>query len=283
MPRVVIRTPVGQILSVRQRSEPVDDRPSGDFDGHQLLMHRNAQERGAVLTEWVLDGLAHHEQVIVADDAGETHGVLADHGVDVDAALTSGRLLLASPEACVEDHRVLVDRALDAAHRRVRLAFRIEFQERLLSDREGDEFEASLDESVGSRPFSVLCQCGLEGDRPFDAPIRRHHGRMYSRHLSADPGPDLTVLRGEVDLSNAASCTAAVSAAAGSCTGGRFRIDLSGLEFLGVAGCRSILDGTAEFRRNGGSVSLLSPTSLSQIVLGHVDLPASVTIEPASW
>jgi hypothetical protein len=69
------------------------------WDGHLLLLHGSELERGSRLAKWVRRGLERDEQVVYGQDESvapkrSVLAVLAQHGIDVQAATADGRLLV---------------------------------------------------------------------------------------------------------------------------------------------------------------------------------------------
>lgn len=75
------------------------------------------------------------------------------------------------------------------------------------------------------------------------------------------PGAGALTVAGEVDVSNEEVLRSALLAAASAAPDGSLVVDLTGLEWIDVAGARSLLTGTAAYRSGGGVVELVGVQS----------------------
>ena len=93
---------------------------------------------------------------------------------------------------------------------------------------------------------------------------------MFSMDLGAgESGGHLVVaLRGELDLTDAASVTAALETV--TAIGPRIIVDLSGLEFIDAAGVAALARGRRQARDAGGDLLLAGPQPRVQRVLALI-------------
>jgi anti-anti-sigma factor len=102
---------------------------------------------------------------------------------------------------------------------------------------------------------------------------------------SGETGSEL-VLRGEVDIANVAVLAATLAAALDAAmSSGRdvVRLDLAGVDFLGVSACRAIVEESAAFRDGGGRLVLAGSAPGLLRVLTLVGLPAVPGLELIGW
>src|SRR4051812_32451366 len=249
-----------------------DDGVAGlGWDGHLLLLHGSELERRSQLARWVRRGLDRDEQVIYAQadtvaPQRSVLAVLAQHGVDVQAATAEGRLLVlplaavygVGPGGLVER----IEQALAEGYQGMRTSGEASAA---LTGAPEDVYAGlarSLEQLCGTYPVSALCQY----DRTTTARARlgqataTHAGRIRESQLHTAEADGGLVLAGEVDWSNELVLLSAVQAAtsttATSATSGTFRVDLRRVTFLSVGGCRALAMGTQQFRDRGGSVLL---------------------------
>jgi anti-anti-sigma factor len=142
--------------------------------------------------------------------------------------------------------------------------------------------ERTFDRLCRTRPVSVLCQCARSvtmGYRLREVTTVHLYGVRERQLRTAATGGGL-VLAGEVDISNDDLVFAAAQAAT-SRASAAFRLDLRGLAFLSVAGCRALEEGTERFRAAGGNVLVVGAGGIVRRVLRAVGSDALARFELA--
>lgn len=242
------------------------------WDGHVVLLHGSEDERVADLAAWVARGLDLGEKVVLTEALGETHEhVLAEcaqGGADVAAARRSGQLVVVPVSRLYpppHGQQAIEADAVAEGYPRLRLSARASAVLGVMSLDDYMTMEAGLDRQCRSGPMSAICQ--YERPTTDDALLRHtltvHVDGVRSIGLNATRGSHGVQLFGEVDLVNGDVLAAVVSAAVRSAAGANGTVappelvlDLSGLGFIDVAGCRALLHETLEFRARGGHVLL---------------------------
>lgn len=252
--------------------------------GHTLLLFSSEEQRWHSIAAWTLAGLGLGEKIIFTGlhlrGWNTLTTRLGDEGVDVDDALASGQLQFSSPldHFPATGHEEVVTDALAEGYPGVRMSWPA--AEALTQlDHEGyARVEARMDELCRRLPLSALCQYDV-ADTGADvaAALISHpivadgHGLIDTRVVSLDgAGPALSAdLVGEFDSGNAGVLEEALlrmARARGPVA--RMELDLSGLRFLSVAAGRALLDGTSDFRADGGMVVISGANAhLSQVLV----------------
>jgi anti-anti-sigma factor len=239
------------------------------WDGHLLLLCETEPERRAGLATWVRRGLEREEKILYTETGDEPPersvlGVLSTHGLDVDAATAEGLLqVVPLPEFYPSGFRPMAERALADGFPAVRISAEAGVVLTLLSEQAYADVENALDELCHTHPVSALCQ--------YDAAPVPHratsvHARgIRGRQLQTGRSDEGLILGGEIDHFDGALLTEVLRATTSERVG-PFHLDLSRVTFLGSAGVRALLDGTEQFRDQGGRVLLLAP----QPIVGRV-------------
>jgi anti-anti-sigma factor len=262
---------------------------SARLDGHVVLLYASERERIANLTAWVGRGLERGEKVLLTWAPGEPRNraleLCAEGGLDVDAAQRSGQVqvLPASEFYPQNGQPEVVDRALAEGFSGVRLSAPATAALDVMSSGEYLALEEAMDVRCRNGRVSVMCQYArpaTAGDWLQDT-LSSHGGGMWSTGFSAARAERGVCLWGEVDLLNgdvlAAVVHAAMGPAFGTVTeegGHEVLLDLSGLDFIDVAGCRVLVRETADFRRDGGRLRLIGARAAVARTLGLMELDA---------
>lgn len=245
-----------------------EERPV-DWSGHLVLVHDSERQRRIGLAEWAGQGLALGAKVIYIEPAhvpGDRSllGLLEEHGVDVDVALVRGQLQVfpASEQTyspAWQDDKV--DEALEDGYPMVWWSGEATTAWSVMSPAEHADVEWATDAMCSSRPVSVLCQYGAHlPQATLQTVCAMHGGGVRGPQLRTSPVPGGVEVAGSVDASNEKVLRSALVAAAATSGGAdTFTVELSGLEFLDVAGARAFVTGTAPHRLEGGKVSLRAP------------------------
>ena len=236
--------------------DAVENRPSG----HVLLLCRDLPHDLDSVAMWSRQGLESGDKVLCTPVDRELVRALAQRGIDVSAAVEKGQFAMFSPEEVqpAGAQGTLLRNALDEGYRRVRVAVQANEASALLGHAPFRQFHHELHELGGVLPVSILCRYDVRrrGAVSIDSIVEIHphavdDGRMRTRRRG-----DLMAVAGEIDLSSAETLTAWLRAALEGVASGEVIIDLSDVTFIDVAGCRSLVQGTEEFRRDAGVVFL---------------------------
>lgn len=242
------------------------------WDGHLGLLHSSEAFRRAAVTSWARRGLEQDAKIVHAEagDGDVVHGVFGRNGVEVAAGNGQGRLqALALEEFYVPAAQSkLVDAALDEGYSSVWLLASRAGALSVLSPQGYAEFERAMEALCASRPVSVLCQydrAALTGQGMQEATDRHLQG-VRELQLQTAVGKNVLLLVGQVDLANADLLASALRTATEQMAQ-VFWVDMGGLSFLDITGCRALVEGTAGFRDAGGSLRLASPQPAVRRVL----------------
>jgi hypothetical protein len=270
------------------------------WDGHLLLLHHSDNERTSRLAAWVRRGLEHGEQVLYGqDDPVAPHdsvlAELGDHGIDVQAATTTGQLqVIPVPALFAGGHDGLVARieqARAAGYRGLRLSAQ-DSRARTGAPEETYPWLAdSLERLYHTQPLSALCQykwAATVGTR-LEQAATAHIGGIRESQLRTAPAKDGLILFGEVDASNELLLLATIRAATTRAAAGtdasrgipasRFSLDMRRVAFLSVGGCRALAVGTRRFREHGGHLRLLAPMAIVARALRLAELDTLPNVE----
>jgi anti-anti-sigma factor len=243
--------------------EQVLERRQG---GHMCLEYASNQELGAIVGDFVGDGLRAGEKVgyVTGSDVATVTRWLDAEGVAWEPALGSAALVLIAQADLKADGdgsrvtalaarvRAFVEDGLSEGYRALRMASEV----RALAPA-GESVEqmrareALADELTAAHPVTGLC---LYDQRRFDreflaAAARAHGGRATADVLCADdivtitrqPGRPGLCIAGEIDGTNAAALRQTLAGMAGDCPDG-VTLDLDELRFIDVAGLRAIVE-----------------------------------------
>ena len=234
------------------------------WDGHLVLLHSSEAFRRAAVASWTRRGLEQDAKIVYAEaaDGDVVHAVSGRNGADGAAGNGHGRLHALALEAFYVPtaQAKLVDAALDEGYSSVWVLASREAALSVVSPQGYAEFERAMEALCASRPLSVLCQydwAALTGQGLQEATDRHLEGvRELQLHTAA--GKNLLRLVGQVDLANSDLLAHALRRATEQ-KAPVFWVDLGGLSFLDVTGCRALVEGTAGFRDGGGYLRLTSP------------------------
>lgn len=246
------------------------------WHGHLLLIHHNEQERRAGVATWVNRGLELGEKTIYIEPPGEPASrslmrVLDEHGVSAAAAVQRGQLqiVLADYDVYSPEHLGgLVDQALLQGYPAVRFSGEAATACNVVPRSDHMDIEWATDRLCHTQPVSVMCQYSLAlARKALPAVSAMHLDGVRERLLQTGRRPDGIALVGEVDVSNRDVLHFVLQAATVDVTAAPFVVDLSSLEFLDVAGARTLLTATKSYREGGGRVLLREPKQMVSRVL----------------
>jgi anti-anti-sigma factor len=246
----------------------LDDEPQDalGWDGHLLLLHGAEPERQTFLVAWLRYGLVHDEKVVYGDIEGLIPpGVaksLTQQGVDVLAALEDGQLSIESPHELARADRLreVIEHGLAEGYPAVRVFLDSCWADGALDDATTD-LENTLRDSCRRYRFSALCRypAGTVDAHVLESAIALHAGEIRTPQLNTSMERDRMVIAGQLDVSNDALLTHVLKVVSAGASG-RLVVNLSSVQFMGVAAARALVEGTEEFRGAGGRVVLLAPT-----------------------
>ena len=195
--------------------------------------------------------------------------------MDPAAAVARGQLVvLPVPQFYPpEGQRALVEQALAEGFAAVRLSAAAGAASTVLAPAARREIERRLEELVGTKPVSAMCQyrrATTTGARLWDA-VAAHLTGVHESTLGVGGNSDGLVLRGEVDLANA-EVFAAVLAAADRVTPRALCLDLAAVTYLDAGAGRRLIDATRRFRAADGQVLLVAPQPPVEHTLRALDL-----------
>jgi anti-anti-sigma factor len=261
------------------------DQAATTWDGHLLLLHRSESDRLARLAAWVRRGLDQGEKVLCVEDAAAGNplfGYFRACGIDVDAAAAEGRLELLPLESfrSAGGQDDVVDRALDEGFPALRMSAQADAARAVLTAEAYLDLERRIDRLCRTRPVSAMCRYARRsttGQLLRDV-VAMHVSGVRDPALSTGGNGAELVLTGEIDIANVDVLAAALDAALSS---GRdvARLDLAGVDFLGVSACRTIAEESSAFRDDGGRLVLAGALPGVVRVLTLVGLPGMPGLE----
>ena len=241
-------------------------------EGHVGLVYGSPAVRDERLAEFVGTGLQRGEQVVLMAGADDHRwqASLALRGVDTDGAARQGALATLDPPGFypARGQAALVDRMLQTGRPGLRLVAHAEVALGYLGEAGYRRVEDEMEELCATRPVALLCQ--LQADTALGAEqvpllpaVIETHGRSL-RGACVTVGRDSSGvhLTGELDLACGGLVEAVLrregqdGAEDGAAAGKGIVVDLSGLDFLDVAGFRALLRGTERWRGRGGTLVL---------------------------
>jgi anti-anti-sigma factor len=249
------------------RMQPPRGREFG-WDGHLLLLYATEQQRRAGVTAWVRRGLETAAKIVYVESPDEPverslFRVLLEEHAELRHAVDRGQLQIVGPDVGLgaEWHTHVVQEGLAAGYPAVRLGGEAGTFWTMSAPDHADA-ERAADQLCGVLPASILCQYATS------LPALMLE-RACSTHADGVREAKLQIVliwagvavSGEVDGSNvhilrsalAAACIRAVRRET-------FVVDLAGLDFLDVAGARTLVTGTALLRGRGVAVRVRAAT-----------------------
>jgi anti-anti-sigma factor len=243
--------------------------PSG---GHALLLYRVETQRQARVVSWVRQGLVRGEKILYSTVPGDPlvdvlNGVVAHDG----ATPRPGQLTVLASQELFPGARQgeLVHRALEEGYPGVRLSARADVGLRDTRSEAYRTIDQLTDELCATLPVTALCQLdAASADDATLTTVLETHSVVEDDQMRLRRGDDrVVVLAGEVDSSSADLLTRALRRLVRPQADAAAVLDLSGLSFVDVAGCRALVVGTEELRSSGGSVRLTRATDQISKVL----------------
>jgi anti-anti-sigma factor len=151
-------------------------------------------------------------------------------------------------------------------YRSVRWSGEAEAAWRVIPQARHAEIEWAVDEACTSEPMSVMCQYPVRASMDVLGPASTAHGAgLRERLLQTTPLDDGGLaLHGDLEVSNLDLMRSVLLAATAMTKVDQFAVDLGGLDFVDLGGIRTLLAGTAPYRRHGGQVRIDAPQA-------HVD------------
>jgi anti-anti-sigma factor len=257
------------------------------WDGHLLLLHRTELERQYGLAAWVRYGIERDEKILYAEPEDESpqrsvRGTLREQGIDVHAATAEGRMQsVPLPEFYPTGYRPMVERALADGFEAVRITTEAEAVLRFLSEDAYAAVERDVEGWCRTGRFSSLCQCSdaISNASWLPRTTALHARGIRELQLHTSGSEHGLVLAGEMDITNQDLLTDVLRAATRGANH-TFRLDLSRLTFLGVSGTWALLEGTQQFREQGGHLRLVAPQPMVERTLraARVDLAPRVEV-----
>ncbi len=236
--------------------------PGYEWDHHLLLLYRDERHREASVASWVQRGLDLGEKVFYTSLSDDTSllSSLSRLGVDVERATEEERLSVLPLEEFYPDtgHAELVGQALDEGFPGVRLSSAAGAARSYLSEDRHHAFEQAMNGLCASMPVSAMCQYDARrtvGPRLSSA-VDSHPGAARDDNMRLYRSAGQLYLTGEIDVGSARLLDLALRRACGLEQSPAVSIDLSGLTFVDVEGCRALLLGTNAFRSAGGTLFL---------------------------
>ncbi|WP_214416928.1 MEDS domain-containing protein [Sphaerisporangium fuscum] len=274
---------------------------------HLCLAYAHEDEQRQVVTEFVGGALAAGERVVYfTEGVGErrVHGWLSEAGLDVDAAVQRGALGIRSaedsylasgrfdPSEMIVALRSEIDASLACGFTGLRMTGEMSWALSPIPGAERlEEYERRATALFEEGHAAAICQYDTRRFPPDQLttlaachPGRVHLNAIFQhgplRVVSAlDPDGGLVLrVTGTIDHSNTDGWADVLSWAAGQVgAGGEARIDMSGLEFIDVAGLRVLVRAAACLRPGRVRVRNMAPM-LAQVVtlVGWDDAPGLV-------
>lgn len=254
------------------------------WDGHVLLLYATEQQRRAGISAWVRRGLEIDAKIVFVESPDEPVErsllqVLLDEGIDATPAVGRGQLTVVGPGVGLDAdwQAQLVDEGLAAGYPTVRLGGEAGTSWTVMSASEHADAERAADQLCLAQPASILCQYSSSLPASvLERACSMHASGVREATLQIVPIRDGVAVAGEIDVSNLAVLRSALAAAGAADRHGSFVVDLSGLEFLDVAGARTLVTGTAPVRGRGTEVRIRAAAPhvdrlLSQLGVGDID------------
>jgi anti-anti-sigma factor len=246
----------------------VDVASASLWDGHVGLLYRSERDHDALVAAWMRRGLDRGEKVVLTRGPGEAEDpfvqLFAEAGVDPTQAGLDGQLVSLPPEQFYppQGQEELIARAFAEGFSGVRLSAQASTALSIMSERGYLAAEQAMDRNCRSGSVSVLCAYARPAptDQPLRGTLATHSDGVRSVGLSSARIERGVSVYGEVDLDTRDVLAAALDAAVWTLAAAEeLVLDLSGLDFIDVAGARTLLGATGDFREAGGRLVLERP------------------------
>jgi anti-anti-sigma factor len=257
--------------------------------GHVGFVYPTVQVRDDTVGAFVEAGLRLGEHVVLATGDERWESALAQHGVDSRRAAEDGSLtILDAPHFFpAQGQAALVDSLVGSGGPGVRLVTSAEGALAYLGVSEFRRVEQEMDDLCETRPVRLLChlRSGTGRGEPLspalDTFVDTHADELRGRLVTMRRAAGGVRLRGEVDIASVGLMETVLARArkdegAAGHPGHEavLVLDLSGLDFLDVAGYRALRSGTEQWRRQGGTVLLTGAGGAVRRVLELVGVGA---------
>jgi anti-anti-sigma factor len=247
-------------------------QPGQEREGHVGLVCSIAAVRDERLAAFVGTGLRRGEQVVVMAEPDDHtwQTPLVRRGVDAARAAREGSLAALEPTRFypAQGQAALVERMLETGRPGVRLAADAEAALGYLGEAGYRRVEREMEDLCATRPVTLLCQLradttrGQEPVSSLPAVVDAHPQALHGGCVTISRDSGSVRLVGELDLGCGGLVEAVLRRAArgGEMDGGSAAnvvvVDVSGLDFMDVAGFRALLGGTDTWRQRGGILVL---------------------------
>lgn len=238
--------------------------PASRWDGHLVLLYRSEEEYDVSLAGWVRRGLDRGEKVVVTRLVGETEDrvlrLYADAGVDGAPQPRAQQVVWLPPAQFYppQGQERLIAQALAEGFSCVRMSARASTALSIMSESGYLAAEQAMDRHCREGSMSALCAYHRPAPtEPLRDTLATHSGGVRAVGLNSSCEGTGVRLCGEVDLVTSDVLAAAlVAAVATAADPHQLVLDLSRLDFIDVAGSRTLLRETADFRAAGGLLVL---------------------------
>src|SRR3954454_13807749 len=233
-----------------------------DWDTHVLLLYRDEAHRRASVASWVKKGLDRGEKILYAtapDDDALVPGGLSPGGVQGAGTISDSQISILSVEDFFPPagQAMLVQQALEEGYAGGRFVARANAAISHLGLDVYRRADHLLDELCSTLPVSALCQYDAKSSpaATTTAMIDSHPDALQDLQLRLRHRGDRVLLSGEVDVGSAYVLEHALQRIGEIEGASEVTLDLSGLSFVDVVGCRALASGTDMLRRAGGVAS----------------------------
>lgn len=270
----------GATTTMSRRTGGLREAADLHLGDHICWTYSSDYEHRTVLTAFVAEGLQARQRVAHVAPRGEERrlvGYLQECGVDAEALIAEGRLILGSaeagyspngafdPEESLQGFRAMAKQAVAEGYTGLRVAGENGW---ILADwlhrATWPGYEVRVDRLIAGMPLIGMCsfdlrECGEEIVPLMDAvhPLRLGNSSATSAfhlHSNRDDG---VVVQGQLDVATSETVESLLQALAGDELINR--IDLSGLSFADVQGMRAIAAGAQVMAEKAGVVRLEDP------------------------